>query len=144
MYTAGPDFSDLFGGDRLQCLSLAATATFVMLVENGEKGSVAGALQSRKVSSMETMGHVMREKGFEGGVPASAAGPESDSLSTVGLLCKLVPEIVVFGLQASSSSWSMRDDSMINARRHFSRCLINVASINSSSGGVLTSTDAVV
>ena len=77
MYTAGPDFPGLFWGDRPQRLSLAAaaTATFVMLVENGEKGSVAGALRRRKVPNMEAMGHVMREKGFEGGGPASAAGP---------------------------------------------------------------------
>ena len=39
----------------------------------------------------------MRERGFGGG---PIAGPESDSLSAVGLLCKLSPESVVFGFRA--------------------------------------------
>jgi len=140
MYTAGPDFPGLFWGDRPQRLSLAAAATaaFVMLAENGEKGSVAGALRRRKVPSMEAVGHVMRERGFGGG---PAAGPESDSLSAVGLLCKLTPENVIFGFRAFSSSSSMRDDSSSNNRRHFSRRLINVSRISSNSP---VSTDAVV
>jgi len=147
MYTAGPEFPGIFWGDRPQRLSLAAAATaaFVMLAENGEKGSVAGALRRRKVPSMEAVGHVMRERGFGGG---PVAGPESDSLSAVGLLCKVAPENIIFGFRASSSSSSyvqsssMRDSSSSNgSRNHFARRLINVSRINS---GGSVSTDAVV
>ena len=93
-----------------------------MLAENGEKGSVAGALRRRKVPSMEAVGHVMRERGFIGG---PVAGPESDSLSAVGLLCKVAPENVVFGFRASSSTSRTKDDPFSSARRHFSRRLID-------------------
>ncbi|KAL7542224.1 hypothetical protein ACHAXR_011601, partial [Thalassiosira sp. AJA248-18] len=142
MYTAGPEFPGLFWGDRPQRLSLAAAATaaFVMLAENGEKGSVAGALRRRKVPSMEAVGHVMRERGFGGG---PIAGPESDSLSAVGLLCKLAPENIIFGFRAcSSSSQITRDSSSSSSNRHnYARRLINVSRINSSGSA---STDAVV
>ena len=135
MYTAGPEFPGLFWGDRPQRLSLAAAATaaFVMLAENGEKGSVAGALRRRKVPSMEAVGHVMRERGFGGG---PIAGPESDSLSAVGLLCKLSPESVVFGFRACSSSNGVRSQA-----RNYARRLLNVSRINTN---VAVSTDAVV
>ena len=140
MYTAGPDFPGLFWGDRPQRLSLAAAATaaFVMLAENGEKGSVAGALRRRKIPSMEAVGHVMRERGFGGG---PIAGPESDSLSAVGLLCKFPTENVVFGFRASSSSSSMKDNSASSSRQHFSRRLVNISRINSNTS---VSTDAIV
>mmetsp|Transcript_3637 Transcript_3637/g.8014 ORF Transcript_3637/g.8014 Transcript_3637/m.8014 type:complete len:3054 (+) Transcript_3637:3-9164(+) len=140
MYTAGPEFPGLFWGDRPQRLSLAAAATaaFVMLAENGEKGSVAGALRRRKVPSMEAVGHVMRERGFGGG---PIAGPESDSLSAVGLLCKLAPENIIFGFRACSSSRSMRDSSSSSSRHHFARRLINISQINPTGSA---STDAVV
>ncbi|KAL7447041.1 hypothetical protein ACHAXM_011573 [Skeletonema potamos] len=140
MYTAGPDFPGLFWGDRPQRLSLAAAATaaFVMLAENGEKGSVAGALRRRKIPSMEAVGHVMRERGFGGG---PIAGPESDSLAAVGLLCKFPTENVVFGFRASSSSSSMKDNFVSSSRRHFSRRLVNISRINSNTS---VSTDAIV
>ena len=109
-----------------------------MLAENGEKGSVAGALRRRKVPSMEAVGHVMRERGFIGG---PVAGPESDSLSAVGLLCKVAPENVVFGFRASSSTSRTKDDPFSSARRHFSRRLINISRISSCP---TVSTDAVV
>ncbi|KAL7555059.1 hypothetical protein ACHAWF_018688 [Thalassiosira exigua] len=167
MYAAGPEFPGLFWGDRPQRLSLAsaATAAFVMLAENGEKGSVAGALRRRKVPSMEAVGHVMRERqGFGGGGGGAgmagggpAAGMESDSLSAVGLLCKLAPENVVFGFRASSSSplqrGMMRRDSSNgssggvtggNSQNCFARRLINIARINSgSTSSPACSTDAV-
>ncbi|KAK1735373.1 BEACH domain-containing protein [Skeletonema marinoi] len=140
MYTAGPDFPGLFWGDRPQRLSLAAAATaaFVMLAENGEKGSVAGALRRRKIPSMEAVGHVMRERGFSGG---PIAGPESDSLSAVGLLSKYPIENVVFGFRASSSSNNTKDNSSSSSRRHFSRRLVNISRINSNTS---VSTDAIV
>jgi hypothetical protein len=137
MYTAGPEFPGLFWGDRPQRLSLAAaaTATFVMLADNGEKGSVAGALRRRNVPSMEAVGHVMHERGFGGG---PGDGPESDSLSAVNLLCKLPPESIVFAFRASSSS-SLQGLSSI--RHNFARRLVNISRINTS-GPV--STDAMV
>lgn len=140
MYTAGPDFPGLFWGDRPQRLSLAsaATAAFVMLAENGEKGSVAGALRRRKVPSMEAVGHVMRERGFSGG---PVAGPESDSLSAVGLLCKVAPENVVFGFQASSATSKARDGSASCKRSNYSRRLINISQISACHA---VSTDALV
>ena len=140
MYTAGPDFPGLFWGDRPQRLSLAsaATAAFVMLAENGEKGSVAGALRRRKVPSMEAVGHVMRERGFSGG---PVAGPESDSLSAVGLLCNVAPESVVFGFQASSATNEPPDDSTSITRSHYSSRLINISKISCSQN---ISTDATV
>ena len=140
MYTAGPDFPGLFWGDRPQRLSLAAAATaaFVMLAENGEKGSVAGALRRRKIPSMEAVGHVMRERGFGGG---PIAGPESDSLSAVGLLCKFPIENVVFGFRASSSESIAKDYSSSSSRSHFSRRLVNISRINSNTS---VSTDAIV
>ena len=131
MYTAGPDFPGLFWGDRPQRLSLAsaATAAFVMLAENGEKGSVAGALRRRKVPSMEAVGHVMRERGFSGG---PIAGPESDSLSAVGLLCKVSPENVIFGFHASSATSKTKEDSSLSSSRgHYSRRLVNISQISS-------------
>ncbi|KAL7513979.1 hypothetical protein ACHAXN_011851 [Cyclotella atomus] len=140
MYTAGPDFPGLFWGDRPQRLSLASTATaaFVMLAENGEKGSVAGALRRRKVPSMEAVGHVMRERGFSGG---PVAGPESDSLSAVGLLCKVAPENVVFGYQASSATSTARDGFSSTKRSNYSRRLINISQISACH---TVSTDATV
>jgi len=140
MYTAGPEFPGLFWGDRPQRLSLAAAATaaFVMLAENGEKGSVAGALRRRKVPSMEAVGHVMRERGFGGG---PIAGPESDSLSAVGLLCKISPDNVIFGFRACSSSSEGTRKSRNKGRQNFSRRLINVSRISTSGSA---STDAMV
>ncbi|KAL9189629.1 hypothetical protein ACHAXT_009304 [Thalassiosira profunda] len=141
MYAAGPEFPGLFWGDRPQRLSLAASATsaFVMLAENGEKGSVAGALRRRKVPSMEAVGHVMRERGgfgIAGGGGPIAAGPESDSLSAVGLLCRLAPENVVFGFRASSSY--VPNGSL----QRYARCLNNISRTNSSTAS--SSTDALV
>lgn len=135
MYTAGPEFPGLFWGDRPQRLSLAAAATsaFVMLADNGEKGSVAGALRRRQVPNMEAVGHVvMQERG------GTSGGPESDSLSVVNLLCKLPPESIVFAFRASSSSPCQSNG---NTKLNFARRLINVSRINSN-GPI--STDAVV
>ncbi len=136
IYTAGPEFPGLFWGDRPQHWSLAAAATaaFVMLAENGEKGSVAAALRRRKVPSMEAVGHVMRERGLGG----AHLGPESDSLSAVGLLCSIPPEQIIFGFRASSSSVRVggRDSSV---RQNISCHLINISRINTSGS---TSTDA--
>lgn len=135
MYTAGPEFPGLFWGDRPQRLSLAAAATsaFVLLADNGEKGSVAGALRRRQVPNMEAVGHVvMDERGH------SRGGSESDSLSVVNLLCKLPPESIFFAFRASSSSPCQGNSS---TKFNFTRRLVNVSRINSN-GPI--STDAVV
>ena len=60
MYTASPEFPGLFWGNRPQRLSLAAAATaaFVMLADNGEKGSVAYPIWKPLVMLSCTSGEV--------------------------------------------------------------------------------------
>jgi hypothetical protein len=132
MYMSGPDFQGMFWGDRPQRLSLAATGTaaFAMLAESGEQGSVAGALRRREIPRLEAAGTVTRERGLANGAGLS---PDSDSLASLGLLCRVSPDLVLFGFRAaSSSSW----------KRPFSRRLVNVARINASKEDV--SSDAIV
>lgn len=130
IFVAGPDFQGIFWGDRPQRLSLAATAsaTFSMLAEIGESGSVAGALRRRGVPEVEAAGHAIRERG-------SGAGPESDMLKAVGLLCNVSPDAVAFAFQASASS-------AIGGTRKYSLRLPNLARINSCNEVVAT--DALV
>ena len=141
IFAAGPDFAGIFWGDRPQRLSLAAaaTATFAMLSEIGEQGSVAGALRRRGVPEVEAAGHVMRERGFGGG---PVAGPESDLLTAAGLLCSVSPDAIALAFRASASSNSTRDGLSSSNKRHYSRRLANLARINSSNEVVAT--DAVV
>lgn len=132
MYTSGPDFQGMFWGDRPQRLSLAATGTaaFAMLAESGEQGSVAGALRRREIPRLEAAGTVTRERG---GAIGAGQSPDSDSLASLGLLCSVSPDLVLFGFRAASSS---------SRKRPFSRRLVNVARINASKDDV--SSDAVV
>ena len=141
IFAAGPDFAGIFWGDRPQRLSLAATATatFAMLAESGEQGSVAGALRRRGVPEVEAAGHVMRERGFGGG---PVAGPESDLLTAVGLLCSIQPDAIALAFRASAAHNAARDGLSSSSKRHFSRRLANLARINSSNEFVAT--DAVV
>ena len=141
IFAAGPDFAGIFWGDRPQRLSLAATATatFAMLAESGEQGSVAGALRRRGVPEVEAAGHVMRERGFGGG---PVAGPESDLLTAVGLLCSIQPDAIALAFRASATHNATRDGLSSSSKRHFSRRLANLARINSSNEVVAT--DAVV
>lgn len=146
MFIYGPDFEGMFWGDRPQRLSLAATGTaaFSMLAENGERGSVAGALRRRNIPKLEAAGTVTRERGN-----GPATGPESDSLSYLSLLLTVVPDQVIFGFRAASASSSMKDGwsstssgSSSGSKRLLSQRLENVARINSSNDPV--STDAIV
>ena len=133
MYMSGPDFQGMFWGDRPQRLSLAATGTaaFAMLAESGEQGSVAGALRRREIPRLEAAGTVTRERGLANGTGHSS---DSDSLASLGLLCKIPPDMVLFGFRAVSSSSCLKHS--------FSRRLVNVARINSSKEDV--SSDATV
>ena len=140
IFTSGPDFQGMFWGDRPQRLSLAATGTaaFAMLAESGEQGSVAMALRRREIPRLEAAGTVTRERG---GANATQA-PDSDSLSSLGLLCNVSHDLVLFGFRAASSGTVSGEGPSMKARRHFSRRLVNLARINSSKDDV--STDAVV
>eukprot|EP00978_Attheya_sp_CCMP212_P011864 scaffold29466_cov56-Attheya_sp.AAC.2 len=131
IFVAGPDFEGAFCGDRPQRLSLTATATatFSMLAESGERGSVAGALRRRGLPEIEAAGHVMREKAIGGGRVNS---PDSDSLSVVGLLCAVPPDCVVFAFRASASTGMISNESQHNSKRHYSRCLANISRLYSS------------
>ena len=133
IYMCGPDFQGMFWGDRPQRLSLAATGTaaFAMLAESGEQGSVAGALRRREIPRLEAAGTVTRERGLAHGGGQSS---DSDSLSSLGLLCRIAPDMVLFGFRAAASSSSRRSP--------FSRRLVNVARINASKEDV--SSDAMV
>lgn len=130
IYTHGPDFEGLFWGDRPQRLSLAATSTsiFAMIAESGEQGSVAGGLRRRSIARLETAGTAPRERAVVG-----AKEVDDDSLASVGLLCVVPPETVIFAFRASSVSWG---------RRPLSRRLVNVARVTGCNENA--STDAFV
>jgi len=124
IFAAGPDYHGLFWGDRPQRLSFTANATaaFVMLAKSGEDGSVACALRRRHVPELEAAGHVMRER-----------GSHDDSLASVGLLCSVNPEEVIFGFHAIfSPSDRVTGLSSENRIQHcrFSRRVANVALLN--------------
>jgi hypothetical protein len=89
-----------------------------MLAESGEQGSVAGALRRREIPRLEAAGTVTRERGL--GHEAGQSS-DSDSLSSLGLLCRVAPDIVLFGFRAAASSSSRRS--------LFSRRLVNVAAL---------------
>jgi hypothetical protein len=118
IYAAGPDFDGLFWGDRPQRMSFTASATalFSMLSDSGEEGSVAGALRRRQVPEVEAAGHVMRER-----------GSHDDSLSSVGLLCTVSPEEVIFGFRPSAS---MIDKLRNPSKKLLTRRLFNLARIS--------------
>ena len=141
IFAAGPDFNGQFWGDRPERLSLAATASnmFSMLVESGEQGNIADALERRNILEIEGAGHAAKYCPPEGTPVVSL---DSDLLTTVGLLCNIQPEYIVCAYRASSSTISMRDGSHSNNKQHYSRRLVNVAKNNSSNENV--STDAIV
>ncbi len=141
MYAAGPDFHGQFWGDRPQRLSLSATATSVlsMLAEGSEKGGVAYALKRRSIPEIEAASHVMRDKVTHSG---QGAGADSVMLSSAGLFCNLPPEYIICAFHPSSSTSTMRENSVAANKGHFSRRLVNVAEIHSTND--LISSDAVV
>ena len=135
VFVHGPDFQGLFWGDRPQRLSLSATgsAAFIQLAETGEPGSVASALRRRDISRLEAAGTVSREMGLGGSIHV-----DSDSLASLGLLCTVPPDTVVFAYRAAS--FDTIGAPMQSRRRNWTGKLINMARMNSSNEAV--STDA--
>jgi hypothetical protein len=141
MFIFGPDFQGVFWGDRPQRLSLSATGTaaFAQLSETGEPGSVASALRRREIARLEAAGTVSREMGLGG-----PSDEDNDSLSSLGLLCTIPPDCVVFAYRAASSTGPMQNqgEATPKRKRGSSEKLINMARLNISNEVV--STDAAV
>lgn len=140
IFIYGPDFEGLFWGDRPQRLSLSATGTaaFALLSETGEPGSVASALRRRDIARLEAAGTVSRELGLGG-----SNDDNNDSLGSLGLLCTIPPDCVVFAYRAGTSNRSSSKKSRENTsskKRNWSEMLVNVARINN--GNENTSSDA--
>eukprot|EP00980_Cylindrotheca_fusiformis_P008522 scaffold1807_cov140-Cylindrotheca_fusiformis.AAC.14 len=130
MFVHGPDFNGLFWGDRPQRLSLSATgsAAFALLAETGEQGSVASALRRRQIARLEAAGTVSRELGLGG------ANDDNDSLVSLGLLCIVPPDCVIFAYRAGScnrSTGSMQTGVSSTKKKQWSEKLTNMARINS-------------
>eukprot|EP00979_Chaetoceros_neogracilis_P019030 scaffold11627_cov267-Chaetoceros_neogracile.AAC.5 len=142
IFSAGPEFHGQFWGDRPQRLSLSATATsvFSMLALANEKGGIAGSLKKRSIPEIEGASHVMRDRVSHG--PLHRSKNDSVTLGSVGLFCDLLPEYIICAFHPSSSTPTMREDSVAADKGHFSRRLVNVAEINSTND--LVSSDAVV
>ncbi|KAL3922392.1 MAG: hypothetical protein SGILL_002229 [Bacillariaceae sp.] len=130
IFIYGPDFEGLFWGDRPQRLSLSATGTaaFALLAETGEPGSVASALRRRDVARLEAAGTVSRELGLGG-----ANEDDNDSLGSLGLLCTIPPDCVVFAYRAGTTNPHFdrkSGESSSSRRRNWSKRLVNLARIN--------------
>lgn len=138
IFTFGPDFPGLFWGDRPQRLSLAATGTttFSMLAENGERGSVASALRRRDLSRLEVAGLIARK-----GVDAQRV-EDRDSLASLGLLCTLPPECIVFGYRSSTVTYKIISEGRASRSDYVPERLVNLARINATNE--TASTDALV
>ena len=138
IFTFGPDFPGLFWGDRPQRLSLAATgtATFSLLAESGERGSVATALRRRDLSRLEVAGLIARK-----GVDHQRV-EDRDSLATLGLLCTLPPECIVFGYRSITVSQRVQTEARAGRSDYAPERLTNLAKINATNE--TASTDAVV
>ena len=139
IFICGPDFQGFFWGDRPQRLSLSATgsAAFALLAETGEPGSVASALRRREIARLEAAGTVSREMGL---VPQS--DEDNDSLASLGLLCTIPPDCVVFAYRAASCIYgggSTQNESFSSKKKNWSEKLINMARVNSSNEMVSTS-----
>jgi hypothetical protein len=130
IYTYGPDFPALLWGDRAQRLSVAATgtATFSMLAQTGELGSVASALRRRDIPKLEAVGY------------STLGDADKDDLSSLSLLCSIPPECVIFSYQASSAANKIRNE--LPSGHNFTERLVNLARVGFCSDAV--STDAVV
>jgi hypothetical protein len=130
IFIYGPDFEGLFWGDRPQRLSLSATgsAAFALLAETGEPGSVASALRRRDIARLEAAGTVSRELGLGG-----ANSEDNDSLGSLGLLCTIPPDNVVFAYRAGTTNPYFDrkpGDSSYARRRNWTKRLANLARIN--------------
>ena len=140
IFIYGPDFEGLFWGDRPQRLSLSATGTaaFALLSETGEPGSVASALRRRDIARLEAAGTVSRELGLGG-----SHDDDNDSLGSLGLLCTIPPDCVVFAYRAGTTNQNLDGKSnelSSSKRRNWSDRLVNLARINN--GNDCVSSDA--
>ena len=115
IYSAGPEFTGLYWGDRPQRMSLSATATstFAMLAESGENVNVARALWRRHVPQMEQTQLVHTHKQQ----PNQNHKLHDDIIASVGLLCSIKKERVVFGFGAHASSNNKSCKRLINMAR---------------------------
>ncbi|VEU36285.1 unnamed protein product [Pseudo-nitzschia multistriata] len=140
IFIYGPDFEGLFWGDRPQRLSLSATGTsaFALLSETGEPGSVASALRRRDIARLEAAGTISREMGVN-----RSGDDDNDSLGSLGLLCTIPPDCVVFAYRASTTNQNSiresRESSSLRKRNTIGK-LVNLARINN--GNDCISTDA--
>ncbi|KAL3923251.1 MAG: hypothetical protein SGILL_001759, partial [Bacillariaceae sp.] len=130
IFIYGPAFEGLFWGDRPQRLSLSATgsAAFALLAETGEPGSVASALRRRDVARLEAAGTVSRELGLGG-----ANSEDNDSLGSLGLLCTIPPDCVVFAYRAGTTNAHFDRKPGVSSssrRRNWTKRLANLARIN--------------
>jgi len=133
IFIYGPDFEGLFWGDRPQRLSLSATGTaaFALLSETGEPGSVASALRRRDIARLEAAGTV------------GSHDDNNDSLGSLGLLCTIPPDCVVFAYRASTTNQNLSrnsQDASSLKKRNWTGKLVNLARINN--GNDCISTDA--
>mmetsp|Transcript_52944 Transcript_52944/g.59928 ORF Transcript_52944/g.59928 Transcript_52944/m.59928 type:complete len:3670 (+) Transcript_52944:117-11126(+) len=140
IFIYGPDFEGLFWGDRPQRLSLSATGTaaFALLSETGEPGSVASALRRRDIARLEAAGTVSRELGLGG-----SHDDDNDSLGSLGLLCTIPPDCVVFAYRAGTTNQNFNrktNETTSSKRRNWSGRLVNLARINN--GNDCVSSDA--
>jgi hypothetical protein len=140
IFIYGPDFEGLFWGDRPQRLSLSATGTaaFALLSETGEPGSVASALRRRDIARLEAAGTVSREIGLSG-----SHDDDNDSLGSLGLLCTIPPDCVVFAYRAGTTNQNKKrkpKESSSKKKRNWSGRLVNLARINN--GNDCVSSDA--
>ena len=141
MFIFGPDFEGIFWGDRPQRLSLSSTGTaaFSLLAETGEPGSVASALRRREIARLEAAGTVSREMGLGG-----PGDEDNDSLASLGLLCTIQPDFIVFAYRASSCMEKAKNkDENFHGKKHSPvERFVNMARINT--GNEAVSTDASV
>jgi len=140
IFIYGPDFEGLFWGDRPQRLSLSATGTaaFALLSETGEPFSLASSLRRRDIARLEAAGTVSREMGVNG-----SHDDDNDSLGSLGLLCTIPPDCVVFAYRAGTTNQnSTRNakDSSSGRKRNWTGKLVNLARINNCNDCI--STDA--
>jgi Beige/BEACH domain/PH domain associated with Beige/BEACH len=140
IFIYGPDFEGLFWGDRPQRLSLSATGTaaFALLAETGEPGSVASALRRRDIARLEAAGTVSRELGLGG-----SNDDDNDSLGSLGMLCTIPPDCVVFAYRAGTTNPHFDrkvDDVSTSRRRNWSKRLVNLARMNNNND--IVSSDA--
>ena len=140
IFIYGPDFEGLFWGDRPQRLSLSATGTaaFSLLSETGEPGSVASALRRRDIARLEAAGTISRELGLAG-----SHNGDNDSLGSLGLLCTIPPDCVVFAYRASASSQKRSKtgkEGSSKRKRNWTGRLVNLARTNN--GNDCVSSDA--